>query len=90
MKLRPTEERVVIKRDEDITSDILVLPSTVEKASLTGKVIEAGPDCISVKTGDRVLFARWSGFELPFRRGSIYFENILMNEKDIIAIIEED
>ena len=43
-------------------SSLLIRPDTSEDAPETGIVVSAAADCEAVKTGDVVLFGRYSGY----------------------------
>ena len=72
MAIRPLHDRVVIKRveAEEKTQSGIVLPGTAAEKPDIGEVISVGPGKLlengnvqelSVKTGDRVLFGKYSG-----------------------------
>lgn len=86
MKLNPLEERIVVKLVDDIKTK-LHLPEKLKERSLIGLVLEIGPNCTLLKIGDKILFARYSGFLLPLREFS---ETKIMNESDVLAIITEE
>lgn len=92
MKLELFDSRVVVKVEKIEAHGIIIIPnSKEERAGLVGEVIEIGPDCERVKPGDKVLYARHSGFFLPFPRDERYEGCKLMNEDEILGlVIEED
>lgn len=91
MKLELFQDRVVVKV-EGIKTTLIIIPvnSREGREGLVGEVIEIGPDCTKVKLGDKVFYARYSGFFMPFPRDEKYKECKLMSEEDILAIITEE
>ena len=89
MKLVPYGQRIVVRPVSEETRSGLVLPDEVKKKSLVGVVIETGPDCQWVVVGHTVLFAKYSGFELPMMQDSLkeYDSCRLMNEDELLSRI---
>ncbi len=84
MKLEPYGQRVIVKRNvEERSAGGIILPDDSQKTGLLGVVIHKGPDCDFVNKGDTILFARFSGFELPLE--GEYRNYLVMNEEDILA-----
>jgi chaperonin GroES len=95
MKFRPLHDRVVIKRIEEDTKTTggIIIPDTAKEKPQQGEVIAVGPGArdesgkivpLDVKTGDRVLFGKWSGTE-----DKIDGEDLLiMKESDILGVLE--
>ena len=95
MKFRPLHDRVVIERiDADTKSagGILIPDSAQEKPS-QGQIVAVGPGGrdeagklipIDLKTGDRVLFGKWSGTEVKIDGEDL----LIMKESDIMGVIE--
>lgn len=91
MKLNLLERRVVVKVEGIKVSAIIIPDSCRDKeGGLVGEIIEVGPDCVLVKIGDKIFYATYSGFFLPFKRDKRYKDCKLMNEEDILAIITEE
>jgi chaperonin GroES len=96
MKFRPLHDRVVIERiDADTKSagGILIPDSAQEKPS-QGQIVAAGPGGrdeagklipIDLKTGDRVLFSKWSGTEVKIDGKDL----LIMKESDIMGVLQE-
>ena len=94
LSLKPLGDRLVVKpkdRDETTKSGI-VLPDTAKEkpqegkviAVGTGKVTEAGKKIpLDVKTGDRILFGKYSGSEVKLD-GQEY---LTMREEDVLGIL---
>lgn len=93
-KIRPLGDRVVVKVvKEEKTAGGLVLPDTAQEKPQTGEVLSVGPGkvldngsrtTVDVKTGDKVLFAKYSGTEVKLD-GETY---LLIAEKDILGVVE--
>ena len=94
MKFRPLHDRVVIQRvdEEEKTKGGIIIPDTAKEKPMEGKVIAVGPGArgedgkihpLDVKTGDRVLFGKWSGTEVKLDGDEL----IIMKEADIMGII---
>jgi chaperonin GroES len=75
MKFRPLHDRVVVTRidAEDKTAGGIIIPDTAKEKPSEGEIIAIGPGGrdengklvpIDLKTGDRVLFGKWSGTEV--------------------------
>lgn len=95
MKLRPLQDRILVKRveEETKTKGGIIIPDTAKEKPAEGKVAavgngKAGDDGkripLSVKEGDRVLFGKYSGTEVKVE-GEEY---VIMREDDILGIIE--
>lgn len=94
MNLRPLADRVVVKRveEEERTEGGIILPDTAKEESQKGEVVAVGPGKVengnripvSVKEGDRVLFAKYGGTEIKVD-GEEY---LIMRESDIMAVID--
>src|SRR3982075_1147541 len=74
-KFRPLHDRVVVKRldAEEKTKGGIIIPDSAKEKPQEGQVVAVGPGGrdeagklipIDIKTGDRVLFGKWSGTEI--------------------------
>ena len=92
----PYGDRVVVKqiKQEEVRASGIVIPDTAKERPQLGEVIAVGPGRlddagkripIEVKAGDRVLFAKYSGQEVP--RGILPGdeEYLVLKESDILA-----
>ena len=95
MKFRPLHGRVVIRRlnAEEKTAGGIIIPDTAQEKPIEGEVIAAGPGArneqgqivaLEVKSGDRILFGKWSGTEVRLDGEEL----LIMKESDIMGIIE--
>jgi chaperonin GroES len=94
MKLKPLNDRVLVKRleSEEKTAGGLYIPDTAKEKPSRGKVVAAGPGkladdgkrtALAVKAGDLVLFNKYAGTEISLDGE----EHLVMREDDILAII---
>ena len=95
MGFRPLHDRVVIGRveAEEKTAGGIIIPDTAKEKPMEGEVVAVGPGArgedgkiqpLDVKSGDRVLFGKWSGTEVKLDSEDL----IIMKESDIMGIIE--
>jgi chaperonin GroES len=95
MKFRPLHDRVVVRRitAEEKTAGGIIIPDTAKEKPMEGEVIAAGPGArneagalvaLDVKSGDRVLFGKWSGTEVKIDGEDL----LIMKESDIMGIID--
>ncbi len=96
MKFRPLHDRVVIRRAEgDIKSKGgIIIPDTAKEKPQEGEVIAVGPGArddsgklipLDVKTGDLILFGKWSGVEVKIGGEDL----LIMKESDVMGIVEK-
>ena len=94
MAFRPLHDRVLVRRieaDEKTAGGIIIPDSAKEKPS-EGEIIAVGEGAYNedgdrikpdVKTGDRILFGKWSGTEVKLDGEDL----LIMKENDIMGII---
>ncbi len=97
--LKPLGDRVLIKPiyEEEKTKGGILLPDTVSKEKpQEGEVLAVGPGAtnkegkiipMTVKVGDRVVYARYSGTEIKGEKEDE--EYLIISEKDILAVFEK-
>jgi chaperonin GroES len=96
MKFRPLHDRVVLKRvdAEEKTSGGIIIPDTAQEKPQQGEVVAVGPGGrdeagklipIDLKTGDRVLFGKWSGTEVKIDG----VEYLIMKESDVMGVLTD-
>lgn len=94
MKLKPLNDRVLVKRleSEEKTAGGLFIPDTAKEKPSKGEVVAVGPGKIAddgkaiamqVKTGDMVLFNKYAGTDVKLDG----VDHLVMREDDILAII---
>ena len=96
MKLRPLHDRVTVKRmeEERLSSGGIVIPDNATEKPVRGEVLAVGNGKVldsgdqrglDVKTGDTVLFGKYSGTEVKVDGDEL----LVMREDDIMAVIEQ-
>jgi len=96
MKFRPLHDRVVLRRIEEDskTKGGIIIPDTAQEKPMQGEVTAVGPGGrdesgklipIEVKSGDHVLFGKWSGTEVKIEGEEL----LIMKESDILGVIED-
>ncbi|MBM3135215.1 MAG: co-chaperone GroES [Chloroflexi bacterium] len=96
--IKPMGDRVVVKAvpREEITKSGLVIPDTAKEKPQMGEVMAVGPGRLTdegkrlpmdVKVGDKVLFARYAGTDVPKQVVGGEEEWIVLKESDILAIM---
>jgi len=95
MKFRPLHDRVVVKRVEEDTKSKggIIIPETAQEKPMQGTILSVGPGGrdeagklipIDLKTGDKVLFGKWSGTEVKIDGQDL----LIMKESDIMGVLE--
>jgi len=94
MNIKPLSDRVVIKPaspDEEMQGGIII-PDTAKEKPQKGEVVAIGPGKasdtgeiipIGVKTGDTVLYGKYSGTEVTIDKE----DYLIVRESDILAIV---
>lgn len=88
MRIKPIGERLLIKpiKEEVRSAGGIVLPEKAKEKSQKAEVIEIGSsDEISVKVGDQVIFAKYSGNEIKMDDE----DYVIIDWSDILAKIEK-
>lgn len=95
MKVRPLQDRVLVKRVESETRSAggIIIPDTAKEKPLEGVVIAVGSGkrlddgsrvAMEVKAGDRVLFGKYAGTEIKVDGE----DHMILKESDILGILE--
>ncbi|NCP87908.1 MAG: co-chaperone GroES [Anaerolineae bacterium CG_4_9_14_3_um_filter_57_17] len=95
ISIKPLGNRVVVEpiEQEDVTPSGIVLPDTAKEKPQQGMVLAAGPGerdedgdriAMDVKTGDKVLFAKYAGTELKMDGKKL----LILRETDLLGILE--
>ena len=96
MNIKPLHDRVLIKRIEanNKTAGGIIIPDTAKEKPSEGIVEAVGNGFraedgkiipMSVKVGDKVLFAKWSGTEVKVDGE----ERLIVKESDILAVVND-
>ncbi len=94
MGFRPLHDRVLVRRlgEEDKTAGGIIIPDTAQEKPSEGKVVAVGPGArqkdgslvpLELKTGDRILFGKWSGTEATIDGEEL----LIMQESDVMGVI---
>ncbi|MBX4335247.1 co-chaperone GroES [Bartonella raoultii] len=94
IQFRPLHDRVVVRRveSENKTAGGIIIPDTAQEKPQEGEVIAVGNGALDdngkrvpleVKTGDRILFGKWSGTEVKINGEDL----LIMKESDIMGIM---
>jgi chaperonin GroES len=92
--IKPLQDRIIVKRfeSEEKTASGIIIPDSAKEKPMEGEVIAVGPGRtydngnkmqMTVKVGDRVLFAKYAGTEIKFDG----HELLIMREDDILGVI---
>jgi chaperonin GroES len=95
MNIKPLHDKVLIKRvdEETRTAGGIIIPDTAKEKPSEGIVEAVGNGFrteegkvlpMSVKVGDRVLFAKWGGTEIKLGGET----RLIVKESDILAVVE--
>lgn len=95
MKIRPLQDRLIVKRKEGAgkSKGGIIIPDNVKERPLEGEVLAVGngkalPDGtvmpLDVKPGDVVLFAKYAGTELKLDGEEV----LMLREEDLLGVIE--
>jgi len=96
MKIRPLQDRVLVKRlEEEVEKSRggIIIPDTAKEKPQQGKVIAVGKGKVNddgkvtpldVKVGDTILFGKYSGSEIKLDGE----EHLIMREDDILGVVE--
>ena len=96
LNLKPLADRLVVKplEQEEVTPSGIVLPETAKEKPQKGEVLAAGPGArdeegkriqMDVKSGDKVLFAKYSGSEFKIDGEKV----LILRESDVLAILTD-
>src|SRR5690242_975418 len=94
MKIRPLQDRVVVKRveEKETARGGIIIPDTAKEKPQEGEVIAVGNGKVlnsgtrvpmDVQVGDRILFGKYSGSEVKLDGEDL----LIMREEDILGIL---
>ena len=94
MKIRPLNDRVLVKRleEEEKTKGGIIIPDSAKEKPAEGEVVAVGPGRlddkgkrvpVELKAGDRVLFSKYGGTDVKLD-GEDY---LIMREDDILGVV---
>ncbi|HEU5359835.1 MAG TPA: co-chaperone GroES [Candidatus Deferrimicrobiaceae bacterium] len=96
MKVRPLQDRILLKRveEETKTKGGIIIPDSAKEKPQEGLVVAVGPGKVTdtgnrvvpeVKAGDRVLFGKYSGTDIKIDGE----EHLILREDDVLAVIQK-
>ena len=94
-KFRPLHDRLLIKRveAEERSKGGIIIPDSAKEKPIEGDVIAVGngkvlengtTKALEVKSGDRVLFGKYSGTEIKIEG----VEHVILREDEVLGVIE--
>ena len=95
MKLRPLQDRILVKRieEEEKTAGGIYIPDTAKEKPQMGEIVSVGNGKktedgkvipVDLKAGDKVLFGKYAGTEVKVEGDNF----LIMREDDILGVIE--
>ena len=95
MKLRPLQDRVIVKQTEaeERTASGIYLPDAAKEKPTKGKVVSVGPGKlddkgkpmeIPVRVGDTVYYGKYSGTEVEVDGQKF----VILRESDLLGVLE--
>lgn len=94
--IKPLQDRIIVKRfqSEEKTASGIIIPDSAKEKPMEGEIIAVGPGRtydngnkmeMTVKVGDKVLFAKYAGTEIKFDGEEL----LIMREDDILGIVNK-
>ena len=95
MKVRPLQDRVVVKRieEESKTKGGIIIPDSAKEKPAEGEVVAVGSGKfnekgelrkLDVKKGDRVMFGKYSGNDIKIDGQEL----LIMREDEVLGILD--
>lgn len=95
MKIRPLNDRVIVKRleEKDQMRGGIIIPDTAKEKPQKGEVLAVGKGKIldsgervtpEVKAGDKILFGKYAGNEVKIEDDEV----LIIREDEILGILE--
>jgi chaperonin GroES len=95
MKIRPLNDRILVKRleEETTTKGGIIIPDSAKEKPAEGEIIATGSGklndkgdrvALEVKVGDNVLFSKYGGTDVKLD-GQDY---LILREDDILGVVE--
>ena len=95
MAFRPLHDRVLVRRieEDEKTAGGIIIPDTAKEKPQQGEVVACGTGArnesgditpLDVKTGDKILFGKWSGSEVKIDGEDL----LIMKESDVLGVID--
>ena len=95
MKIRPLNDRILVKRveGEEKTAGGIIIPDSAKEKPAEGEIVAVGPGKLNdagervgmdVAVGDRVLFSKYGGTEVKLDGEDF----LIMREDDILGVVQ--
>jgi chaperonin GroES len=95
MKIRPLNDRILVKRleGEAKTAGGIIIPDSAKEKPAEGEIVAVGPGklndhgervAMDVTVGDRVLFSKYGGTDVKLDGEDF----LIMREDDILGVIQ--
>ena len=95
MKIRPLQDRIIVKRvdGEETSKGGIIIPDSAKEKPQEGKVIAVGKGKVNedgkvqkldVKKGDKILFSKYAGTEINIEGD----EHLIIREDDVLGVVE--
>ena len=95
MKLKPLQDRVIVKQDEaeEKTKSGILLPDAAKEKPTRGKVISVGPGKLDdkgrlmplgVKANDTIIYGKYSGNDIEVDGKKF----VILRESEIFGVVE--
>lgn len=96
MKIRPLQDRVVVRRQEEETTTAggIVLPGSATEKPSQGEVVAVGPGRlldngdvrpVDLKAGDKVIFGKYASNTIKLGDEEL----LILNESEIFGVVED-
>jgi chaperonin GroES len=96
IKIQPLGDRIIIKvlESKEVRKGGIIIPETAKEKPQEGEVVAVGKGktsedgkliAMEVKTGDRVLYGKYSGNEIKINDE----EYLIMREEDVLGIVQK-
>jgi chaperonin GroES len=96
MKIRPLQDRILVKRLEETTTTKggIIIPDTAKEKPQEGEVVAAGKGrvledgtqrALDLKVGDKILFGKYAGTDVKIDEE----DYLIMREDDVLGVVEK-
>jgi len=97
MKVRPLHDRILIKRieEKETAKGGIIIPDTAKEKPQQAEVIAVGNGkkteegkiiSLDVRVGDRIIFGKYAGTELPIKIDDQDY--LIIREEEVLGVIE--
>lgn len=97
MKVRPLHDRILVKRieEQETVKGGIIIPDSAKEKPQEGEVVAVGQGKkndkgeripLDVKVGDRILWSKYSGTDLPIKIGDEDY--LIVREDEVLGVIE--